>query len=615
MTRPMESKTREQLTTELVQLHAKVSLLEHLARRHEKERAAFSNSEKRYRTVFENTGAATFVKESDMTISMVNQVFERLTGYTKAEIEGRMKWTDFIHPDDKARMAGYHVDRRLGKTAPDELELRIVDRQGAIKDAHLRLGLIPDTQQTIGSFVDLTQLKNTQHELTESRALFQAIVEGFEGFLYVCDPDYRLAYLNPACRQKVGRDAVGEVCYRAIHNLSSPCLFCVQDQVQQGQSVRFEILNPRNQRWYLSVNSPIHHVGGKISLLAMVTDITNRQGGPELSGAEDFQPPAKRRLAQTGVSERQTFGNIVGKSPAIQDVYEQILSAAATDATVIVYGEPGTGKELVANAIHEMSDRAPRQFVPVHCGAIAENLIESEFFGYRKGAFSGADTDKEGYVDFADGGTLFLDEVGEISLHMQVKLLRVIEGGGFTPVGSNKVRQTNIRIIAATNRDLRDRINKGLFREDFFYRIHILPIYLPPLRERKEDLPLLIDHFLRRYGANQNLPPLTSKMYEMMHSYDWPGNVRELQNVIIRFCSLHALELGVHPPVQQAAHSLVVQPDTTQTGHLKTLLADYEKQIILQALEQNMWHRTRAARQLGLDRKTLFIKMKRHGIG
>jgi PAS domain S-box-containing protein len=612
----MELKSKEQLTAEIVQLHAKITMLEHFARLHEKERATFLESERRYRTVFENTGAGTFVKEADMTISMVNQGFERLTGFTKAEIEGRMKWTDFIHHDDTQRMIQYHADRRHNIATPTELELRIVDRQGEFKDVHLQLDLIPGTQRTIGSFVDLTQLKQARLELMESKALFQAIVEGFEGFLYVCDADYRLAYLNPQCRRRVGRNAIGEICYQAIHRRQSPCLFCVHDQIQNSQTVRFEMLNPRDQRWYQSINSPIHHVGGRISLLAMVTDINDRKYAEAALRVAEVPTSTENVFLKSKISERQKFANIVGKSPAMQKVYEQILSAAATDATVIIYGEPGTGKELVANAIHGMSERRANRFVPVHCGAIPENLIESEFFGYMKGAFSGADADKEGYVDFADGGTMFLDEVGEISLHMQIKLLRVIEGAGFTPVGSNQVKQSNIRIIAATNRDLRERISKGLFREDFFYRIHILPIQLPPLRDRKEDLPLLIDHFSKLYGKKQNLPPLTARMLEILKKHDWPGNVRELQNVIIRFCSLQVLELGVGLPAAPLPAGLPALRYRSEEGNnLKVMLAGYEKQMILQALEQHMWHRGKVARQLGLDRKTLFAKMKRYGMG
>ena len=212
---------------------------------------------------------------------------------------------------------------------------------------------------------------------------------------------------------------------------------------------------------------------------------------PKCQFAEETlsESEGKPRL-RSSQHNRDRFGNIIGKSPAIQRVYELILNAAATDANVILYGESGTGKELVAHAIHEMSSRKSGSFVPVNCGAIPETLMESEFFGHRKGAFTGAIIDKHGFLDLADGGTLFLDELGEIGQSMQVKLLRAIDGGGFTPIGGSQVKTPDLRIIAATNRDVAEQVRKGVIREDFFYRIHVIPIQLPALRERKEDIPL-----------------------------------------------------------------------------------------------------------------------------
>ncbi|RJQ83207.1 MAG: AAA family ATPase [Desulfobacteraceae bacterium] len=458
--------------------------------------------------------------------------------------------------------------------------------------------------------------KQARQELLEGKALFQAIVESLEAFVYVCDADDRLVYLNPRCRKRAGGNSVGAICYQAIHRRRSPCPFCVKDQVRQGQTVRFEMIHPEDRRWYLSVNSPIQRGGGSGCMLVMVTDIDARKKAQAALHASVTPAGRVDRFRRTASTERQKFGQIVGRSPAMQLVYDKILSAAATDATVIIYGEPGTGKELVAHAIHDMSERRDNRFVPVHCGAIPDNLVESEFFGYMKGAFSGADADKPGYVDFADKGTLFLDEVGEIGLDMQIKLLRVIEGVGYTPVGSSQVKSSNIRIISATNRDLRERIAKGLFREDFYYRIHILPIHLPPLRERKQDLPLLIDHFLMLFGGKQKPPPLTAAMMEKLIAYDWPGNVRELQNVIIRFCSLQVLELGSAPLSKGIpAGSPAIRYRSAEDKTLAEMVADFEKQMIAQALAQHRWHRSKAAVQLGVDRKTLFSKIKRYKLG
>jgi transcriptional regulator with PAS, ATPase and Fis domain len=205
------------------------------------------------------------------------------------------------------------------------------------------------------------------------------------------------------------------------------------------------------------------------------------------------------------------------------------LKAAESNANVIIYGESGTGKELVAKSIHALSDRGSKPFVPVNCGAIPENLIESEFFGYQKGAFTGANQEKAGFLSAANGGTLFLDEVGEINANMQIKLLRAIDGGGFSPLGSNQIVKPDIRIIAATNRDLADKIHQGHFRSDFFYRIHVIPINLPSLRERREDIPLLIHHFLQLFGDDNKLQSIPETTMQAMQRYDWPGNVREFK--------------------------------------------------------------------------------------
>lgn len=460
------------------------------------------------------------------------------------------------------------------------------------------------------------RLRRTEHDLREQKARLAAILEAFEGQIYVCNQDYRLMFANEHLTARIGSRGTDQLCYQAIHGRQSPCPFCVMDQVRAGQTVRFEVKNPKDQHWYFSVNAPVHHADGSISLLAMITDINHYKNAEQALRESDLHPPRKRADSRNRIKERSKFGKIVGQSSAMQDVYEQILNAGSTDATVVIFGEPGTGKELVANAIHDMSERRHKHFVPVHCGAIPENLIESEFFGYRKGAFSGALTDKAGYLEFADGGTLFLDEVGEISPHMQVKLLRVIEGSGYTPVGSNQNKSSNVRIIAATHRDIKLLVKNGLMREDFYYRIHILPIHLPPLRERKEDLPLLVHHFMAQYGVQRSVPPLTIKLMEKLHHYHWPGNVRELQNVIIRYCNQKQIDLTGASTKPEAPPNQMSFPgsDHKAPKDLNAMLAKYEQLLILTTLNQHQWHRQKVAQALSIDRKTLFNKMKRYGL-
>jgi transcriptional regulator with PAS, ATPase and Fis domain len=326
--------------------------------------------------------------------------------------------------------------------------------------------------------------------------------------------------------------------------------------------------------------------------------------------------PEENALLRSSQRERHRFGQIIGKSPAMHRIYEMILNAAGTDANVIIYGESGTGKELVARAIHEASRRKSASFVPVNCGAIPETLMESEFFGHRKGAFTGAVIDKHGLIDLANGGTLFLDELGDIGHSMQVKLLRAIDGGGYTPIGGTQVRVPDLRVIAATNRDILDQVRRGLVREDFFYRIHVIPIHLPPLRERREDIPLLVEHFVQVFGSSE-APPMTSRMLETLMAHGWPGNVRELQNTIHRYLTLKKLDFAgnVRRPAEEAP-----APDDGSggcdpaSGTLDARIEQYEKHLILKALERHRWQREVTAEALGIHRKTLFTKMKRYGL-
>ena len=393
------------------------------------------DSQERYRAVFENTGTATFVMAQDKTITLINTGFERLTGLSKPEAEGILKLSDLVCESDKQRLSRYKADRRGDSAGPTELAFTIRDRNGEIKNVLLKLDIIASTGECIGSMMDITDVVRAELQIKEQKAQLAAILDAFEGEIYVSDEAYTLTYANEHLVQKIGDNAVGMHCYQAIHGRKSPCPFCVMEQVGAGQTVRFEVKSPKDQHWYYSMNAPIRHVSGAISLLAMITNINDRKLAEQALRESEIHLLHENIFLRTQIKERSKFGNIVGQSQAMQEVYEHILNAAASDATVIVFGEPGTGKELVSQAIHDMSERRNNRFVPVHCGAIPENLIESEFFGYKKGAFSGALTDRVGYLEFADGGTLFLDEVGEISPHMQVKLLRVIEGNGFTTGG------------------------------------------------------------------------------------------------------------------------------------------------------------------------------------
>ena len=457
---------------------------------------------------------------------------------------------------------------------------------------------------------------SSQQRSWKSKGLLRGILDAFDGLLYVSSNDYRLEYINPNLIKRQGHDIYTEFCYKALHGRDDPCPFCVKDSVNKGDVVSFEVRDPRDQRWYLSVNSPVWEKREVVAHLSMITDIHERKVA-EISLRNSTEELRKEnRLLKSNIKQQHKFGNIIGKSTPMQAVYEQILNAAASDVTVIIYGEPGTDKELVARAIFDMSERRKNRFVPVHCGAIPDTLIESEFFGHKRGAFSGAVTETPGYIDYAEGGTLFLDEIGEISLSMQTKLLRVIEGGGYAPVGDTRTRSSDIRIISATNKKLIDLVEQGIMRQDFFYRIHIFPLHLPPLRDRKEDIPLLVDHFLFLHGGKVQLPAIAKDDLDQLMAYDWPGNVRELQNVIIRYCSTKQINLS-HTKVSEfpPEPSFSVDPKYEPSQTLQMQVEAFEKKLLSEALASNNWHRGRTAAQLRVDRKTLFNKIKRYGLG
>jgi len=348
---------------------------------------------------------------------------------------------------------------------------------------------------------------------------------------------------------------------------------------------------------------------GKPAVLTTVRDVTERML-KEIAMREEADHLRKENITlRSSMRERYRFGNIIGKSQPMQEVYELILKAANSNASVCIFGESGTGKELVARAVHELSGRRPKEFVTVNCGAIPEDLLESEFFGHKKGAFTGAYMDKEGYLDIADGGSLFLDEIGELNLNMQVKLLRAIDGGDYLPVGSSRPRKSDFRTIAATNKNLFDQVKRGLMREDFFYRVNVIPIALPPLRERREDIPLLVDHFLRSYAEEGKPARLPGDVLESFYDHTWPGNVRELQNVIHRYLTVDRLEFM---DVGEVADSGAKRGQEGRA--LKETVEDLERGAVLRALEQTRWNKSKAAFLLGVSRRSLFRRMQKFGI-
>jgi two-component system, NtrC family, response regulator HupR/HoxA len=315
---------------------------------------------------------------------------------------------------------------------------------------------------------------------------------------------------------------------------------------------------------------------------------------------------------------RHRYGAIIGASAPMQELYSILDRVVQSDATVLIQGENGTGKELVARAVHDGSARRNRRFVVINCSAFNDNLLDSELFGHKRGAFTGAIADKQGLFEIADQGTFFLDEIGEMSPALQVKVLRVLQEGTFTPVGDTEMRKVNVRTIAATNRDLKALVAAGEFREDLFYRINVINLHIPPLRERREDIELLIEHFLRKHsrGERDRAKTLSDACRQRLLRYDWPGNVRELENEIERLIVLAGDERTIDDPhlssrLRQHIPGLE-RAKNPATHSLPEAVRDLERRMILAALERHDWNKTRAAAELEISRRNLIRLVQRY---
>ena len=321
-----------------------------------------------------------------------------------------------------------------------------------------------------------------------------------------------------------------------------------------------------------------------------------------------------------GAKNREKFQDIVGQSAKMQEIFTLVEKVADSDSTIIINGESGTGKGLIARAIHKNSDRKDKPFITINCGAIPENLLESELFGHVRGAFTGATSSKPGKFELANRGSVFLDEIGDMSASLQVKILRVLEEREFEQVGGSKTITADVRIIAATHRDLEKLVEEGSFREDLFYRLNVIPIEIPSLRERKTDIPLLVSHFLRGFNLKngRDVQSVTNDAMIIIKGHSWPGNVRELKNMVERLVVLKGegdIDLFDLPEKlkREGGSSELPSIEISEDGiSLNTAVTDFEKALILESLQKTNWVKNQAAKLLRLNRTTLVEKIKRH---
>lgn len=429
------------------------------------------------------------------------------------------------------------------------------------------------------------------------------ILESISDGVFTVDADWRITSFNRAASEITGiprEEAIGRICSEVFR--SSMC--------ETGCAIRrsLDTGRPVVGRSCYIVNSS----GEKVPI-SVSTAVLRDSEGRVLGGAETFRDLSEIEALRQELEGRYTAGDLVSHSPLMQRIFEVLPAIAESPSTVLVAGETGTGKEIVARTIHSMSPRRSGPFVAVNCGALPETLLESELFGWRAGAFTGAERDRQGRFAAAKGGTLLLDEISETSPALQVKLLRVLQERTYEPLGSSRTERADVRIVAATNRDLAAEVGSGRMREDFYYRINVVRIELPPLRRRKEDIPLLLGHFIDRLNKLQGrtVEGVDPEALSLLMAHDWPGNVRELENAVEHaFILCRRKRIGI----ECLPAGLTPRRSRRTLREAAASREALEAAVILEALDRNAGDRTRTAGELGIHRTTLYRKMKRLGI-
>jgi len=442
--------------------------------------------------------------------------------------------------------------------------------------------------------------RSKQKAALEKFAATDAILESISDGVFTVDGEWRVRSFNRAAETITGvprEEAIGRRCDEVFRSSLCGEECALQQTMQTGRPI-------------IGKSAYIVTAEGERIPISISTAVLKDADGKVIGGAEVFRDLSEVDALRQELAGRFHAGDLVSRSPVMQRLFEVLPAIAASPSTVLIQGETGTGKELVARTIHELSPRKDAPFVAVNCGALPDTLLESELFGYKAGAFTGATKNKPGRFALAKGGTLLLDEIGEVSPALQVRLLRVLQERVYEPLGATRSEKADVRVIAATNRDLLALSQEGTFREDLYYRINVVRVELPPLRRRKEDIPLLVEQFIARFNRLQgkDVMGINNEALSLLMAYDWPGNVRELENAIEHafiLCSSGRIGLAHLPETLTG-----VMRDSSADGGLRTARDALDVQAINAALERTGGNRAAAARELGIHTSTLFRKMR-----
>ena len=578
------------------------------------------NSEKKLRQVIDTIPTLAWSILPDGSNEFLNKRWHEYTGLSAAQSHGS-GWQVAIHPEDRVLLL-QKWQGLLASGEPGEMEARLRRHDGVFRWFLMRVEPLRDDTGKIvrwyGTCTDIETLKQTEAQLREDERELRRITDLIPQAIVVQDPSGTPIYANQATLDFTGltaEDVIAPLFRERIFHPDDLERLREQRKAALGRGLPFEIeqrarRNDGQYRWFLIRYNPFRNDQGLVTRwYATGTDIDDRVRAEERTRNENL-------ALREQIDRDSMFEDIVGSSEALRKVLRQVTKLASSDSTVLILGETGTGKELIARSIHKRSNRADRAFIGVNCAAIPQSLIASELFGHEKGAFTGATQRRLGRFEAANGGTIFLDEVGDLPSEIQVALLRVLQEREIERVGSSKVIPIDVRVIAATHRDLNTLVAEGKFREDLLYRLNVVPIDVPPLRERVADTPLLVEYFIDRFGkkAGKKFGTIDKKSLGLLQTYDWPGNIRELQNVIERAVILCE---GETFSVDETWLRRELPVARSRPSALNRVLARQEKEMIEAALTQcygRVSGPSGAATKLGLPARTLDSKIKRFKI-
>jgi len=571
-------------------------------------------------TILDAIPAIAWCKSPDGANEFVNQRWQEYTGIPAEEARGH-GWQKAVHPEDLPKLSEKWAEIVASGTS-GEFEGRLRRHDGTFRWVLARFEPVRDDAGQIvrwyGTSTDIDALKQAEEKVREDERALRRITDAIPENIVILDPDGVPLYANRATLDYTGLTmtdvARSDFRARVFHPGD---LERVRDQRQaalaNGVPFEFELRASSRHgqyRWFLTRYKPFHDEHGRlVRWYATGTDIDDRKRAEDRTRNENV-------ALREDIVRSSMFEEIVGSSDALRTVVTQIAKVAPTDSTVLIQGETGTGKELIARAIHNRSRRAGRAFIRVNCAAMPLSLIASELFGHEKGAFTGALQRRSGRFESADGGTIFLDEIGELPHETQIALLRVLQEREFERVGGNEAISVDVRVLAATNKDLTQAVRQGVFREDLFYRLNVFPIHVPALRDRVGDIPLLVQYLVERYArkAGKGIRRISKETLDLFEAYHWPGNIRELQNVIERAVILSdAEEFRVDASWLTGAPAKPAVP----RGALAGDLAQREKAVIESALREAggvIGGAKGAAAKLGIPRQTLESKLRKLGI-